>query len=532
MDGTETNGFTTGIEMGTQLAGQPTDSTDPYASPWASLTYSKTTEVLRGDKLYLDFWQKLVRLRVTSNIYLYYGILKIFIQSIDEDGVTTNHYLANKEYFPVSNDNPESSPIELEWTIDNVFLMAAARPKTGYDYNNQYIWEHCIYDIPECPAGGRLYFSIHGLASNRGKSTENFPGFQLNVGNFTSALAQKRLRTVRDGFVDEGGSIPRYQITGVFLGFIPEDNELAQQQDFIYENKTGVYTLEKSPIAVYNGDVQDEKHISNIIVPTNVSGKKNFWNTIDDLYSLSSIGLITVKSIMNQYFEPKRIIEGTIKQDNLTFNTRYEFDFLPDLKFILQRGSFNRKVGYLEDAMFVQITENELPQGGTEGGNTNLEDLQQTGRTRCQKDGSNLNTGYIEVELTDVNINSPTYGQNQWIVFEEFPDVCPIGEPNYYYWGADFTSYDVNNLTSIGYEEDTDEVQCPFNNDGTGKYLFFIHIDTLGLVDGVETVDQPEIISDWNYLSDTIIDGFNYKVLRMNYITAEYYDFSIIFKFA
>jgi hypothetical protein len=234
---------------------------------------------------------------------------------------------------------------------------------------------------------------------------------------------------------------------------------------------------------------------------------------------------------MNQYFEPKRIIEGTIKLPEISFDSRFEFEFLPSIKFIIQRGSFNRKKGYFQDAMFVQITENELPTGGTEGGNNVDPDYQDTGRFRCEKDGSNLNTGFVEYEQIDVNPNSETYQQVVWDSRNVDTTLCPLGQPNKYYWGADDVSYEIANFESVGYEENTpSEIEVDFNNDG-GLYLYFLHLSSEGLVEGVEAILQPEIISDWQYLADTTIDGFTYRVLRMNYETADFTGLSIIFKF-
>lgn len=520
-------GNTTGVEMGTQKTGIPDNETDPNAAIWAALEYNEQIEVFRGDKYELNLWQKLRRF---SGDVSYMGVLTIAIkehakeidgQLVDEQKY---HYLTNDSLFPylVKQEGTKEKTI---WTEEERHLFLTSSTPVS---PNVYQWEYCDFETIEIPVNGTLVFRIHGLSANRGRISDNYPGFKAEVG---LPYIRSLMPTVSRDWIDEGGDVPRYQITGIFFGTIPATSELPQQQDFIYENNTGTYSLEPDPIKVYNGDVQDIKHISNIIVPSNVTNEKNFWDTIDDKYGGSSLGLNTVRSIMNQYFEPKRIIEGTIKLPEISFDSRFEFEFLPSIKFIIQRGSFNRKKGYFQDAMFVQITENELPTGGTEGGNNVDPDYQDTGRFRCEKDGSNLNTGFVEYEQIDVNPNSETYQQVVWDSRNVDTTLCPLGQPNKYYWGADDVSYEIANFESVGYEENTpSEIEVDFNNDG-GLYLYFLHLSSEGLVEGVEAILQPEIISDWQYLADTTIDGFTYRVLRMNYETADFTGLSIIFKF-
>ncbi len=543
-DPDEVGGYTTAIEMGTQKSGIPNQYTDSNAAIWAALRYGLPLDLIKGDQVYFSLWQRLRHRSPAGsedNIQYLPAHKMTLTTPVDENGRGgKRYYLRNKNFFlyqtlEQAEANTEEPITELEWVpeegIGSVyrFFWVRSQKYITVDQSREYRWEKVKMQVPPLPDNGRIEYGIHGLSATNGRISDNYPSF-----NFTPAFGTiSEFPTVRKDWIDEGGDIPRYQITGIELGIIPDESESPEGQDFIYNNPNNKYSLETPPAVVLNGDVQDSRHISNIIVPTNVSEGKNFWDTLDEKYGGSSLGLTTVRTIMNQYFLPNRILEGTIKSPLIEFGTRFEFEAVPNIKFIIQRGSFNRKKGYFQDAMFVQISEEELPTGGTEGGNTVDPSWVSTGLSRCVKDGSNLNTGGVEIQEVDANSNSETFEDIRWVYLEDNLTMCPIGEPNSYYWGADAASYDVANFESDNYYIDTDfpnEVQVSMTNSG-GLYLYFLHLSSLGVVNGVETVTQPEIISVWQYLSDTIIDGFTYRVLRMNYVTADYEDVNVIFKF-
>ena len=341
------------------------------------------------------------------------------------------------------------------------------------------------------------------------------------------------MKTIRDGqWVNNGGNIPFPIVTGVELGRIPDPAEFAPSQDYIYENPSE-YSLEIEPKTVYNGDTLDDNHISTIIVPTNTTGLKNFFDTIDGDYGLSSIGLITVKSIMNLYIQPFRLLEGTIKSEEVDIDTRFEFEALPGLKWVLLRATFNEKYNYIEDATWFQITDQAIPAGGTEGFNNLDPQWTDQGQRRCIQTGSPpTNTGFVEKLEADTNPNSPTFGQIRWIsTLQTNIFGCPIGEPTKYFWGCQDLTLDPDDLQRATFTElNPGEISCPFTNEG-GDFIYFVHLQSLGLVSGVETTFQPEIISDFQYLADIMYLGFTYKVYRQNFVTTEFDDFTITFKF-
>jgi len=385
-------------------------------------------------------------------------------------------------------------------------------------------WRFFESRIADVPDSGQIIFDIHGPAKTLGDTSSNFPALK-------NKLSSLDLKSPRDGeFTENGGNVYHPLVTGISFGRIPEPTEFATETYNEYEN-TGNYSLEVDPITVLYGDTLDPQHISRIIVPSNVSGQKNFWNTIDDQYSLSSLGLITVKSIMNLYFKPFRILEGTIKAPGATMDTRFEFEALPGKKFMLLRGTFNEIQNYIEDATFFEISDEEIPAGGNEGRNSLLPDFLPTGRIRCEKNGSGLNTGNLQNQIRDENPNSETFGQTQWITTVQDLGYCPIGEPDKYYYGTDDVSLDVNNLASDSYFEEGLSVTCVFSNPG-GEYIYFVHLSSLGVVEQVSTTPQESIISDFQYLSDIIVGGETYRVLRQDYVTTEFDNISITFTFA
>jgi hypothetical protein len=400
-----------------------------------------------------------------------------------------------------------------------------------------YAWRNFFIDL-EIPENGDLFFQIKGLTASAGawsnQSYKPLLTYETVASGGVMGLTRDRGKVIKKGWVDEGGSIPFLQIAGVSLAKIPNTSDLASVQDFIYTNTNPYYSLVPEPITVFNGDLQDQFHISNIIVPTNTSGGRNFWDTIDNKYGNSSLGLLTVREIMNQYHKPFRILEGTVKGLDLNFSDVYEFNILPDLRFILQRGALNRKKGYVENATFMQLLTDVLPTGGTEGGNNTDPDWQPTGRTRCRKSGF-YNDGFVEMEEQDINSNSESFEEKRWMPAGYDNQMCPLGNPDPFYWKADILGSTYNSFNNYPFIWNTaeypDTAIVEYDNTG-GLYLYFIHLDALGLVQEVTTAVQSNIISDWQYLTDVTFNGYLYRVLRMNYPTADYTGLEVRFRFS
>jgi len=518
--------FSQGIEFGLQKAGLEDTTYDQMATYGNGLRHQNIINVNKGDKLFFEVWNKHKPARDDNKIY-FFVLYKVILKQTDG----TLLYLGNKFTAENGQADYQWSETECFWTFNSAMMV-------GYDAYEMFVYKWRNYKIElQIPENAELAFHIKGLTASTGAwDNGHYKPLITYMGgaNNTMVLSRDQGKVIRGGWLDQGGYIPRLIVGGVSLAKIPNESDLATLQDFIYTNTNTNYSLVPDPITVYNGDLQDQFHISNIIVPTNVSGGKNFWDTIDNKFGNSSLGLLTVRTIMSQYFKPFRILEGKIKGDSFNFGDVFTFDILPDLRFILQRGAFNRKKGYIENATFMQLLTDTLPTGGTESGNNTDPDWQPTGITRCRKSGF-LNDGWIEYQVSDVNQNSESYGQFDWFSGTlDLEGACPLGEPDAFYWGAD-----VINSTYVGfntYPVIWDEVDYPntaiveFDNVG-GLYLYFIHLDALGVVEEVTTAVQSNIISDWQYLTDVTFNGYLYRVLRMNYPTADFTDLMVRFKF-
>src|SRR5690606_18061552 len=116
--------------------------------------------------------------------------------------------------------------------------------------------------------------------------------------------------------------------------------------DYIYANDNIDFTDQRDPIEIFNGDSEGEEIQSSIIVPLNTTGGRNFWDTANNDFGKSALGMIQVKAIMSQYNKPYRLLEGDLKSDNIHYGTRFEFEVLPNIQFILLRATFNPIKGY------------------------------------------------------------------------------------------------------------------------------------------------------------------------------------------
>lgn len=545
-------GIDTAIKLA-QDAGQSDNKIDHSVRPWSSIRYSEPIPVVKGDNLTFSFWAKFQpSFPGSSTRGVALAFRCIFVAN------------SGDRYFLINNRYTEAGYSYLEWRkdtgsnyADNYFYnmmlngMGDAVNDLFFVYDAYYMlgetkaqadefkWRYFSSNIAKLPDDGNLIFDIMGIVKYNGNAKQDRPKLNQYLIDLTSSMAGSLPNSPRGLFAPaweemkaRGGWLGNPLITGLVLGRIPSPADLPEEDYYLYENDRE-YSLEVDPIEVLNGDTLTDEHISGIHVPTNVSGGKNFWDTIDNEYGVSSLGLITTKSIMNQYFRPTRILEGTIKAPGATLDTRFEFEALPGKKFMLLRATFNEIKNYIEDATFFEISSEELPPGGWESENTLDPSWMPTGRIRCKKDGSDLNTGVVEIQERDSNPNSEGYGDIRWVDGDEDTTQCPIGQPDYYLWGTDDVSLDPNNLESGNFFidlDDPDAISCTFSNPG-GEYVYFVHLASLGVVEQVSTVAQEQIVSDFQYLSDIVIGGNTYRVLRQDYVTAEFSNLEITFIF-
>lgn len=520
----DAGGNTTAILLGEQAPGMDSNNLDISAKPWRSLMHGPM-QATKGDKLFFSLWQKTIpKINNVDNFYMIYRLalypnVAFSTMNMWNATVPPTHYLVNKELSTGRQVSTQWATYATTSRNTNANIFSVWSDEEGLD------WRKYDIEVPELPESGFLIFEIIGLYSYFGKSGKNTPYIQITYpkGNLV------KLYTVRDEWWAKI-PMPFPQVTGFEMGFIPDPSELPEKNYYLYENNKD-YSFQVEPIEVLNGDTIDQKHISSIIVPSNVSGEKNFWNTQDGNYTPSSIGLITVKSIMQLFYRPFRLLEGVIKANEVTIDTRFTFEAIPGKKFMLKSAAFNEKKNYIEDAQFFEIAAEDevLPPGGIEGGNTLSEIWAFTGNRRCRT-VSGVNNGIVEVEQRNMNEASETYNNIRWISAGEDLDTCPIGDPSPYYWGCDDGTLNVANLTDFTFILEDGVVQCPFTNPG-GLYIYFLHLDTLGVVENIFTDAQDRIISDFSYLSDVVVNGYTYKVLRQNYVTADFDNLPINFDF-
>jgi len=86
----------------------------------------------------------------------------------------------------------------------------------------------------------------------------------------------------------------------------------------------------------------------------------------------------------------------------------------------------------------------------------------------------------------------------------------PFRKSRSFYWKADVLGSNYNGFNTYPFIWNTadypDTAIIEYDNTG-GLYLYFIHLDVLGLVQEVTTAFQSDIKSDWQYLSDITLNG-------------------------
>ena len=539
---TDAGGNTTGILLGEQEPGFTSGNFDTTAKRWSSIRYANEIDLTKGDKLTLSLWQKTQEQFVDPRAHAVSMLYRVRLETpfgkvffLRNDPAAAEYGLRALSWVEIEETTQNNNFINS--TTSDVFFwlrggigQAVQNDKVGLITEN--VWRKFQMNIQDVPESGNATFDLIGLASRSMPTSRFNPSFTVyQIGEQGNQPTQ--YGPVRSEFFD-ANSAKRPQITGINFGKIPNEAEQPEGQDYIYENQSGSYSLQVDPITILNGDTQDVDHISNIIVPTNVGEGKNFWDTIDGKYGLSSLGLITCKSIMNLYIKPFRLLEGTIKAPGLTMDTRIEFEALPGIFFSILSGTFNTKQNYLEDVTLFEVSSIPIADGGREGENTLDPVWIDTGNFLCVKDGSGLNTGQVGYQERDVNPNSESYQQLRFRILEVDETLCPIGEPNRFLFGTDDLTLDPANLDPFpiysAFEGGKLVIQTQISNPG-GEYIYFVHLQSIGVVESVFTDTQDEVVSDFQYLADIFIDGFLYKVLRQDYVTADFNDLNINFKF-
>lgn len=536
----DTEGQTKALEISRQYNNENTPGTDPNPAVWAAYLQKDILIDQKVRAFTFSGWAKYKYKGNNSfdNDRLYFPVFKCILYPeppVINAGKMQLYALVNAvhddydlQWIPI-----EQFPIN-GWPLGQKNRKALRKffqtnPIMGNNWVDSEKFDNKWYDfnlrIQVPPKLGTMDFYIHGLCANTGRISESFPDFQSK-----GILGDKAFDY---GFptVSNQNQVPTPLFTGLNLGYIPDPDTEIPKTDYIYANGDVDYTFQEDPIRVYNGDTVDNEIISGIIVPNNLSGLKNKWDTFNNAFGKSDIGMIFCKSIMQQYYKPNRLLDCDFKLDTYKYGDIIELEHIPNVKFIMLRGTKNEKRGWWEDCTLAQISNDYISPGGITNGNTLDPKWQETGNTRCVKDLSGLNTGISEYETQDVNTNSDSFGNFRWQSGGENLTLCPIGQPSKYYWGTDVDDYDLINFKdyNIVYEnESIGQVQVSYSN-SEGNYIYFLHLASLGSVVQIGNPYQSQIISSFTYIDDVTINGYLYRVLRQDFVTSEFENFLLTY---
>lgn len=532
-----TNGNTNSLETSIQFGNANTPNTDPYPAIWAAFLQKNIVIDQKVKELNFSGWAKYMYREGGGDRFTFYPVFRAILfpdPPIINNGNIEVYVLQN-----VINDN-----YSLGWSKFDLRLISSGSvsetirlvpihkhflttPFDGTKWveseQSNTKWYDFNFKVQPPPKLGTIEFYIHGLCGIHGKKSKSYPPFE----------AKRIFGTQSEDYgfpVPLNPTTPRPQFTGLNFGYIPNPDEEVPKTDYIYANGDINYTFQEDPIRIYNGDTESVEIVSGILVPTNISGR-NKWDTFNNAFGKTDIGMILCKSVMQQYYKPNRLLDCDFKADNYKYGDIIAFEHLPGLKFIMLRGNFNSKRGYWEGCTLAQITADSIDPGGIVNGDSLEPIWQETGNTRCVKDFLGVNTGEQEYETLDVNSNSDSFGDFRWQSSGINSASCPIGEPSKYYWGTDIEDYDTVNFTdyTISFQDPSiGQVQVAYNNTGD-KYIYFLHLASLGSVVQISNQYQSQIISSFTYLDDITINGYLYRVLRQDFVTGEFQNFLLTY---
>lgn len=533
-----TGGNTNSLEMHIQFGGANTPNTDPNPAVWASFVQTGITLDQKVKILNLRGWCKYRYQDSGSDKAIYYPVFKAIL-------VPTNPVVLDNQTEVYLLVNSVHEDYDLEWlsvkipsvdfTFSDIFKNKALRkffntyPSMGTKFveseKTAVKWYDFNLRVQATPKIGNISFQIHGLCSDHGKVSNSFPSFSVKVLDPATVITDKKTIDKNLPTVSNMGAVPRPQFTGLEFAYVPDPDVEVPKTDYIFANGDVNYTFQEDPIRIYNGDTTDPEIVSGIYVPTNTQGR-NKWDAFNNAFGKTDIGMILCKSIMQQYYKPNRLLDCEFKADNFKYGDIISFEAIPNVKFIMLRGAFNSKRGYWENCTLAQITNDAVQAGGIINNDTLDPKWQETGNTRCVKDENGLNTGEAEQEIQDINSNSESFGDLRWQSLGENLTSCPIGLPSKYFWGTDIDIYDVVNFKDyniVFVDDSIGQIQVSYNNTGD-KYIYFLHLASLGSVVQISNAYQSQIISSFTYLADVTINGYLYRVLRQNFFTSEFED--------
>ena len=554
--------------------------TGSYLAARNSLIYAEDKmSLLRGDKISLVFWERLTTSNSHSyDVYPSYikgGVYQISLwakQSHEMEGekydLVFDSWAKDRSTKVINGQTVVESEINCSWrnvgNEEHTKLTTFINPKDA----SITTWRKVILNISEVPINGYIVFEVEGacLQTNNGSlfvmnADEYFTLWtpQGNVGvNQSNTIRDKfrfyrnmpfrngvdyssdRLRCV---FAAKGDNIGNWEatyrlhVTGVQLNrIINSNNEVVPQIDpFMYPEMSvrlhREFTDTINEIEVLTGDEYGEFVEDRISGMTVQDKPTSFWDTWDQRFGWSRQGLITAKSLIENYWKPTRLLTCEVSAKGIGFSTVFEFEEIPGKRFVILSGSIGGRYSSFAGVLKEIHDEHDisLPPGGMDGNNTTEPYWVRTGTVRCVRDEDGLNTG--EVETLEINANpaSSTYGQERWVPVGEDLNMCPIGDPIDILWGEQDT-LDVDGLRSEPYQKTDDMYSVAYSNNNEDVYLRFLHRVSLGTVRSITYGTDYESISGWEYEPDLVIDGYIFKSIKLDWFTGIFQDVSVNFK--
>lgn len=409
-------------------------------------------------------------------------------------------------------------------------------------------WRKIEIEVGEVPINGYIKLEVIGSAKN----VYDNPINDLRTGgilassvfapdrNVPRGTTERQYVSQRRSYYNQSDNVS-IVVTGFYIGKIVDpDNEVVPQIDpFMYPDYQAQlsrkYTDTISEIEVLTGDdygAYSEDRISGMMW----NGEQtSMWDSWDNRYGWSRQGLVTAKSVIEMYWKPTRLLDVDISAPGIHWSSRFEFEEMPGLRFVILRGNISSYHDNFKGTL-TEIHDQSaapLPPGGNDGGNTVKPNWQSTGVSRCVRGDDGLNTGLVETVETDINPASPTYGQERWVNSGTNTGQCPIGEPIDLFWGASTLPIDPATLEYFPYQKDGNDYVVRFDNDGTGKYLVFLHRASIGTVTSIRYLNGGwqayGNLPSWQYEADTTINGYTYKVMRQIYMSGVLNQLPLIF---
>ena len=503
----------------------------PHSRVYLSSYTGYDTSVLSGDVLNVSWWQ--------SSEWLHSGsddlgtrlwepawlVLRIIVINPSDP---TDWYMLVNAFDPNLN---RENPVQWVKYTDKIYNLVSGPEgfviSPAFLSNTMSEWKQVAFKTPPAPINGNVLVEIVGAGVSI--MYNQFHGVKVHSVPWFSPTPEGGSRDGLQLYLTDA----RVRLSGVAISKVVDtaNEAVPQLHGYTYPDpgvqRTREYTDTLPDIEILTGDDDDPDHVSVLKVNGVVASK---WDTWQNEFGWGAMGLTLAKSVMEQYWKPWRLLEGTFSVPGIDWSTTFMLEDRPGEKYMILRGAIDPSRDMFSGTL-AQITETglvPLPPGGGDGGNTTDPKWEFTGATRCARGTDGLNTGMVEALQVDNNPASATYGQERWLETGEDATMCPIGEPIDILWGEQATLNPAS-LRTQPYEKNGGRYTVQFSNNGAGAYLRLLHRASLGTVQSILYPGGYESISGWVYEPDVNVGGYTYKHLRLSWLTGVYSNLPVIF---